>query len=320
MKFNPAEKEQLAKDFSLYKILMQTLFAEKDMLYDSGSFYRFVERSSNPNEYLSSKINRNTYYTGRKEMELSYNKLYYNMYNTKESKISETYYLRLNPYLLSVSIVSHDPNQFILRNLKVTKNFFPLYAGLIYSNSKTNNWTSMKKNIQKVYHLFFDSSNQDFCMLKFEDLQPLYLYWLNLLLPQKLETLISKINKLIQKEAGYPTALGLRINLGAFLDVIVKTSFKTNFFQNRFLNQADKLLDDFIENRKKGIIYKKDSQNNEDIMSKLFIADELPYLIDNLSLQYTNLEENLFYKYFPKQKYKNFKLCNFLLFCFGINS
>lgn len=301
-KLTPNDIEELNNEFSLFELQMRVLFNPENMLYDSGDFYKFVEASNNSNEFLKEYLERNTFYSNRQKFEEYARPFSSPISTSKMSKTSEIYYLRLNHYLFSVSKFSSDKDIPFLRNLKVTINFFPLYIALIYSNSKISNWKSVVENVPKIYFCFFNSSNKDFRSLPYDTLNKLYLSWLNLLLPSKLEELISKINDTIRKEADYPTYSALRINVNAFLNTIANTSFKTQFLQNRFLSYANNLFDIYSQSRKKGITYKKNPDRNKNAIPQIYIADNLASdWIASLSSQYMEFEERLYSKYLQSQ-------------------
>ena len=131
-----------------------------------------------------------------------------------------------------------------------------------------------------------------------------YNYWLDLLLPQNLYNLINETNTIIHKEKSYISYEGLRYNLTLFMDFIVNFSFKTNIMQDKFLSYATKLIADFKENRKQGLIFldtSNDTQNNIK-KPKMYIGNEL--LTDEIYkslLNYKLLEDKL-YSQHSKQK------------------
>lgn len=116
--------------------------------------------------------------------------------------------------------------------------------------------------------------------------------------------MINETNTIIHKEKSYISYEGLRYNLTLFMDFIVNFSFKTNIMQDKFLSYATKLIADFKENRKQGLIFldtSNDTQNNIK-KPKMYIGNEL--LTDEIYkslLNYKLLEDKL-YSQHSKQK------------------
>ncbi len=289
------DKRKLNIEFDIYDSIMQKLFNKNDMRYTCSNFHALI-----PHNVLYT-ISENTFYRNRQKMENDFSSYFCN-----PNVMFNKYYIRLKNYLFSVSNFSDekkDTNS-LLSCLEVTKNFFPLYIGLIVSYSKMNNWNKMTKNIKKSYKSFFPEQRKLYASLLLSEAETYYNYWLDLLLPQNLYNLINETNTIIHKEKSYISYGGLRYNLTLFMDFIVNFSFKTNIMQDKFLSYATKLIADFKENRKQGLIFldtSNDTQNNIK-KPKMYIGNEL--LTDEIYkslLNYKLLEDKL-YSQHSKQK------------------
>ena len=242
--------EEMNKNFSLYQSAMQLLFNKKDMQYTSSDYYKLVE-SNLDNPDINLNLNRNTFYNNREKMNTKY--LYSQgkvTKSTKESLASDIYYNRLCIYLVLVSKISHDKPD--LTGLQVTKNFFPLYVGLICSDSSTNRWPTALDRIKSTYKVFFTYSKNSFTNISSATATTLYNYWLDLLLSDKLYKLICKIDKINAKENGYPTQSALHYNLTLFMHIVSSIYFKTKIMQDHFLEKTNNLVDQYFQSRVKG--------------------------------------------------------------------
>lgn len=286
---------ELNKEFDIYDSIMQKLFNKNDMRYTCSNFHALI-----PHNALFT-ISENTFYRNRQKMENDFSSYFCN-----PNVMFNKYYIRLKNYLFSVSNYSDKKKDTdsLLSCLKVTKNFFPLYIGLIVSYSKMNDWNKMTENIKESYKRFFPEQRKLYDSLLLSEAETYYNHWLDLLLPQNLYNLINEINTIIHKEKSYISYEGLRYNLNLFMDTIVNFSFKTNIMQNKFLSYATKLIADFKGNRKQGLIFLDTSNDTQNKIKKpkMYIGDELlTEEIYKSLLNYKLLEDEL-YSQHSKQK------------------
>lgn len=278
------------ENIALYKSVTRTLFDESQMHYTVHNFYSLVGNTD-------ISFNRNTFYNNTSSFEKEYRNFLYKRCDEKTSLSSDMYYVRLESYLLSakkIYALDHskgaDGKKF-LDNLLVTENFFPLYISLICSHSKKTNWKQMYSRIKKLYKKFFttygtDQQNEDFGDLNYNQADRLYSHWLALVFPLKLYKLICKIDNVLFKEQGYPTHMALKYNLGLFIDQVAKASFPCSVLQNKFLDYANFIFDEFSRNRKKGISYSDDSSKET---MKVYTSDNLLLKLDSFLKKLNNV-------------------------------
>lgn len=255
------EPSVLRKDFSNFQCIQQYLFDPSAMNLTAGDFYRLVEVPCTIYENYDLPFDRKTYYENAKKINKQYGFYLFPDYIHKQSLTTYFFYRRLHNWLIpravfdptesnessaaeTEDLLSAKLERYLPANLKVTKEFFPLYIGLICCASKTNNWPSVciealriAEHICRITPEFWSSR------ISIDQMTLLYKHWLQLMLPEKLYYLLNEIDTFIKKQSNHPLfRSAANLNLNIFAGAVADTLFVTPSVQDKFLAETHTLF------------------------------------------------------------------------------